>query len=490
MSGPHAIRWSLVPLYVVFAYLVALRLWFDLGVSPMGDEAYYWMWGQHLSWSYFDHPPLDGWLQGLVAALFGWSNVSVRLLTWLSFAGTLAILWFWAKRLAPDDRAGWFWHSAVIYLTIPVIFTMSSFAFHDHLLVVFVLAASYAFYVFAGDWEAGLRRWRWLFAAAVLLGLATLTKYNGVLLGVAFALWILWRPKLRGLYLTPQLWLAALLAVAMQAPVFYWNLTENLASFRFHLTDRSLLDWAHPNFRQVIDYLGAMVLLMSPVLFLSLFRLPFLKRRSDGEARTLSLATTTYLTSTLAWAVVALYLYVYFHWNIVAYAALAPIAYRLIGGRVVMWLHIAFGLVVITVGVLNYTVGPTKLFGFGDTGAAASFGWPELAARVAAQQAAHPGSFLAAARYNYAAQLGFQLHDIDVAAFNHLPSQNDYWWNAGAHVGQDAIIVADGAQASTIAEAAPHFADVVKLEDVPVIRQGKTIWTFEIWLGKDFHAPL
>ena len=29
------------------------------------DEAYYWMWGQHLSWSYFDHPPLDGWLQAL-----------------------------------------------------------------------------------------------------------------------------------------------------------------------------------------------------------------------------------------------------------------------------------------------------------------------------------------------------------------------------------------------------------------------------------------
>ena len=487
MSEPRPIRWSLVPLYLVFAYLVALRLWFDVTVAPMGDEAYYWMWGQHLSWSYFDHPPLDGWLQGLVAAIFGWSNFSVRLLTWLSFAASLAILWFWSKRLAPDDRESWFWHSAVIYLTIPVIFTMSSFAFHDHLLVALVLAASYTFYVFATDWEAGLRRWRWLFAAAVLLGLATLTKYNGVLLGVAFAVWILWRPKLRGLYLTPQLWLAALLAVAIQAPVIYWNFTENLASFRFHLTDRPLLDWAHPNLRQVVDYLGAMALLMSPVLFLSLFRLPLLKRRSSDESRALSLATTTYLTSTLAWAVVALYLYVYFHWNIVAYAALAPIAYRLIGGRIAMWLHIAFGLVIITVGVMNYTVGPTKLFGFGDTGAAASFGWPELAARVEAQQAAHPGSFLAAARYNYAAQLGFQLHDIDVAALNHLPSQNAYWWNAAAHAGQNAIIVADGAEASTIAEAAPRFASVTKLEDVPVIRQGKTIWNFEIWLGRGFR---
>src|SRR3569833_103555 len=240
-------RWWLALFWLAFAYLMALRLWYDLTVPPLGDEAYYWMWGQHLSWSYFDHPPLDGWLQGLVAAIFGWSNFSVRLLTWLSFAASMAILWFWSKRLAPDDRESWVWHSAVIYLTIPVIFTMSSFAFHDHLLVALVLAASYTFYVFATDWEAGLRRWRWLFAAAVLLGLATLTKYNGVLLGVAFAVWILWRPKLRGLYLTPQLWLAALLAVAIQAPVIYWNFTENLASFRFHLTGRPLLEWAHPN---------------------------------------------------------------------------------------------------------------------------------------------------------------------------------------------------------------------------------------------------
>ena len=65
MTGAAAIaaprlRWNIVLLQLVFLYLVGLKLWFDLSVSPMGDEAYYWMWGQHLSWSYFDHPPLDG----------------------------------------------------------------------------------------------------------------------------------------------------------------------------------------------------------------------------------------------------------------------------------------------------------------------------------------------------------------------------------------------------------------------------------------------
>jgi hypothetical protein len=27
-------------------------------MNPIGDEAYYWLWGQHMALSYFDHPPL------------------------------------------------------------------------------------------------------------------------------------------------------------------------------------------------------------------------------------------------------------------------------------------------------------------------------------------------------------------------------------------------------------------------------------------------
>ena len=483
-------RWWLALLGLVFAYLIALRLWYDIAVPPMGDEAYYWMWGQHPSWSYFDHPPLDGWLQGLVAAIFGWSNFSVRLLTWFTLGGTLWILWLWSKLLAPGDRIGWFCQTAVLYLTIPIIFTMSSFAYHDHLLIFFVVATTYAFHAFARDWEAGSRAWPKLFLAAALLGLATLTKYNGIFLGLGIAVWILWRPKLRGLYLTPQLWLAALLAIALQLPVLYWNLTEGWASFRYHFTERAHLNWNSPNPRQVVDFIGAMAISMSPVLFLALVRIPFIKRRSDDDARALSQAGMIYLVSTLAWGAIALYVYIYIHWNIVAYAALAPIVYRLISNRLAMLLHLAFGLIVITVGVLNYTVGPMKLLGFGDTGAAASFGWPQLAERVVAEQKQHPDAFLAAALYSYAAQLGFQLHDSDVAALNRIPSQNDFWWDASAHTGKDAIIISDAGENSNIGQAAPRFASVEKLEDVPVVQGGKTIWTFEIWLGKDFgHGP-
>ncbi len=479
-------RWKIVLLQLIVLYLLGLKLWFGLTVTPMGDEAYYWMWGQHLSWSYFDHPPLDGWLQGAVAAIFGWSNLSVRFLSWMTLIGTLWIFWLWSDRFAPEDREGWFWHTAVIYLTIPVVFLMSSFAFHDHLLMFLVVASIYAFHGFAGDWEDGRKVWWRLYLAAVLLGLAVLTKYNGVFLGLGYAVWVLARPKLRGLLLTPHLWLAALLAVAIQAPVFYWNLTEGMVSFRFHLSDRPTANWGQPRFQQVLDYLATMALLLSPVLFLSLFRLPFMRKLAGDEQRIFGLSAAVFLASTLGWAAIAVYVYVYFHWNVVAYVALAPIVWRLLGGRILFALHVAYGLLLVTVAMLNYTVTPIKLLGFGDTAAGAAHGWVELAARVEAQQVAHPDAFLGAIRYTYAAQIGFMLHDTDVAAFNPVRSQNDYWWDAAAHAGRDAIIVTD--RNYKVDDARKRFADLKRLEVVPVLdRFGTRIWQFEIWLGTDFR---
>jgi 4-amino-4-deoxy-L-arabinose transferase-like glycosyltransferase len=479
-------RWKIVFLQLVVLYLLGGRLWFGIAVTPMGDEAYYWMWGQHLSWSYFDHPPLTGWLQGIVAATVGWSNFSVRLVSWLALGGTLWIFWLWAGRLAPHDPQGWFWHSTAIYLAMPVIGIATGMGVHDPLLLFFVLASLYAFQRFAEGWEAGTPAWAKLYLATTLLGLAVLTKYNGVFLGVGYAVWVLVRPKLRPLLLTPHLWLAALLAVAIQFPVFYWNTVEDMASFRFHLSERPSANWAQPRWQQVVSFAGTSLVAISPVLLLATLRLPFLRARSTAESVALGSVGAIYWPSLLAWGVIAAYVQIYLHWNIVAYAALAPVAYRLLGGRVVFLLHLAFGLVLATYAVLTYTTTPLKIGIFGDPGAAANYGWPEVAARVDALQDTHPDAFLGATRYTYAAQLGFMLHQTEVAAFNPVPSQNDYWWPAEAYAGRDAIIVADRTFAIDAAE--DRFATLDKLENVAVKdRFGATIWEFEIWLGRDFR---
>ena len=57
-----------IAILVIFAaILIVDRAVFHLFAGPLPDEAYYWLWGQHPDWSYFDHPPLQAWLQGFGA---------------------------------------------------------------------------------------------------------------------------------------------------------------------------------------------------------------------------------------------------------------------------------------------------------------------------------------------------------------------------------------------------------------------------------------
>lgn len=467
----------------VVALVLALRLWFDIATPPMGDETYYWMWGQHPAWSYLDHPPLDAWLQGLVASLFGWSPISLRLLTWLSLAGILAVLWAWAGEIAAETRAATFWRTTATYLTLPVVALFTMQAFHDHLLVAFSIASLYCFWRFAKRWKAGQGGIPQLYLAAVALGLAVLSKYNGALLGVGLAAVVLLRPHLRSVLKTPHPWLAVMLVIVLQAPVIYWNIADNFASLRFVLLQRHAGHWGDPNFIRGAQFVLSVLFLTGPFLILGLF---FTGRSMTvpGERDWRVLTLTVFAVATIIVGIIALNADVLLHWNIVAYVALG-----LLGAWALrsLWLfvpHVLLTLYILVAAVWNYSVAPISVPGFSDPGTAANYGWPEVASAVQQAQAAHPGAFLAASHYTYASQLGFAIHSTAVTAFNSLISQYDLWWTAADHLGQDAIIVAD--KTNSIAEAAPHFSSVTRLVDVPVMRGGAQVWTFQVYLGEGY----
>src|SRR3569623_3783277 len=273
-AGTRTSRGEIIALRLVVVIFCVLRLYYDVRGDLLGDEAYYWMWGQHPGWSYFDHPPLHAWLLSLVSRVAGWHPFSVRLLTWLSFAGVLAIFWSWARRFAPQDPQTWFWRSAAIYLASPLFFGLTTIAYNDHLLVALSLLAVHCRVRFVESLENGTQPLlRWLYAAALALGLATLTKYNGALVGLGFLLAFLLRPSLRRILRTPHPWLAALLAVAMQAPVIYWNIPTGLASFRYHLDDRWAGAAGHFAPMHAVNFLLLSALLCSPFLIWPLLRL-------------------------------------------------------------------------------------------------------------------------------------------------------------------------------------------------------------------------
>jgi 4-amino-4-deoxy-L-arabinose transferase-like glycosyltransferase len=470
---------------IAFFVLLAIKLYISVTAPPIGDEAYYWIWGQKLGWSYFDHPPLHAWLLHL-ASIFGWNLFGLRILTWLTFAGTLWIFWDWAKRLRPEDPGAWFWPSAAIYLASPLFFLMSTVAFHDHLLIFLCLAAVHLFLRFAETWETRRQGYGWLYGAAVVLGLAVLTKYNGVLVGLGIALFFAIRPATRPLFRSPHLYLAALLAVAIQAPVFYWNLTEGFASYRFHLADR----WT-PAISQagnhLLEFILVALLAVSPFVYpaiVGMIRRPLGEPFAD-RARTMALSV--FAVSTLAMAGISLFAQTYFYWNITGFLALMPLLAGWMRRRWVLVAHSLYGLLFAGAIAVNLTIVPLdNLRGGFDWTIASTFGWPAVAARITALERQHRVGFVAATRYTTAAQLGFALHDPEVTALAERPDQYHIWFDPAAHQGQDALVVSD-AQIGT-AEIAGHFDSLTELARVPYLAWGRTIYEPIIYLGTNFHA--
>lgn len=479
----------LAPKLMVLLFL-ALRLCFDLFVPVSNDEAYYWLWGQRPALSYFDHPPLHAWLQGLVSLPLGWNLVSLRFSTWLTTALGAWVFWRWTERLAPHDRAGFFWYGAAIYLASPVMTAMSTLAFNDHLMLALCLASAWCFTEFTVRYEAGETRPRWLYASALLLGLAVLAKYNAVFLAAGYLIAALWRPGLRPLLANPHAWAAGGLAVLIQLPVLVWAIQTDFASFRFHLAERGVGDHGPAGISLVrgLRYLLWQLFWLSPFLWWPVLRYAFSRPADPTAAQRRAIAVATLAVSSLVMAALSLSIRVLPYWTDVGYLLPLLLAVALVGRRLLFWAHMLLGLGFGAVILVNYAVIPVgTLFGQNDYGSAVLYGWPEVEAAMRQAEAAHPDAFLAATNYKLAAPLGYALHTTDIATLSDRRDQFDYWFEEAAAVGRPGLVLAD--PIFPIATAEPRFETLTLVAEVPVVRFGHTIHRFLIYLGTGYIPP-
>ena len=467
-------------LQVVALALFALKLALLAIANPFMDEAYYWMWGQHPALSYFDHPPMVAWVQGLSAAIFGWNRFALRLPIVLTMIGDFALLYLFARRLAGERWRDWFWLSAVIFLTAPIYLAMTTVTLPDHLLILFGLASLCCLHGFAESFEAGTPRWRWLYLGAVALGLTMLTKYYGALLGAGFVLFVVLRA--RGMLRSPHFYLAALLAIAMQAPVIVWNIQNDFASLAFIVGGRSTVT-SSLSFIGTLGYLLGIVAIVSPFLMWPMVRFA-LGRGANPQW----LPITIFWVSTLAFFVASLVTNILIHWNLVAYIAMLPFLVPYLRSRILLAAQVAYGVLAIGLLGFNYGVAPiVGLIGYADQTSAWSHGWDEIAPRVAALKSENGAAFVATNGYVLAGSLGFAMRDPGVTSLSSSQDAFDFWRDDAALDGKDAIIVGDKWRSVTDGFER-NFESVTLLETIRIERFGKRIDTYRIYLGKGFSA--
>jgi 4-amino-4-deoxy-L-arabinose transferase-like glycosyltransferase len=222
-----ALRRAALALILAFA-LVRVALAYSIGFGV--DEAYTIAISRRLSLSYFDHPPLHQWLAHFTALLVG-EGPALRLPFIALFAATGWLMFVLTRDLFGARAGVW----AVFGLNATAFFLVSAggWVVPDGPLLFALAAAAIVFErLFFAPPEAGAK-WRLWLAGGFFLGLAGLSKYSAIFFGVGLVAFIALSPRQRHWFAHPAPYLAALLSLAMIAPVIIWNEQNEWVSFAF-----------------------------------------------------------------------------------------------------------------------------------------------------------------------------------------------------------------------------------------------------------------
>jgi len=484
MDLPRWLFWTVAIL------LVTDRLVYMLGAAPLPDEGYYWLWAQHPALSYYDHPPLQAWVLSLSGKVFGHSILALRVPTLFSTAAVIWSIGWWVRRVNAAGIALPVRTAVLVVFASPMIFVLSEIVFHDHLLIALLsLATIPSALVLERFLQSGIVSRRHLYWAAVLIGLAGLTKYNAVLFPLGLFAAILMQRQLRGLLRSPHLYLAALVMLAIVAPVFIWNHANGDSSFQYNLSDRlsnapfNPVVWAY----RLLVFLVASVLVVGPVL-VAIARFTFRQIPAPlwftawrRVAFWVLVVTTLFVLGLSAYSMVNTY------WAIVAYAPLLPFLALYFQRRWHMITHLLYGTLIITLTTFNFAVMPVfAVLGTSGHLSGLGYGWSEIVAKVTDWQSRNAADFVATSDYRSGSILAFTRNDPDVEVFSTRTSQFTLWRDETARAGQSAIILTEP-KYPMVPVIANRFQSVMQLESFPVKVFGYEVAHYSLYLGQGYR---
>lgn len=379
--------------------LIALILWAGIGLGP--DEAQYWTWSQQLAPGYYSKPPGIAWQIWTGTRLFGSTELGVRF-----GSVVLAFLIGWAvygtaRACQVSTRGSWV--AAIAFALSPIGVVSSFFAITDVGLALFwTVAVGLITYALSREKTPA---YYWV-GLCILAG--ALFKWHIYLLWVLILLFLPFFPRLKSKHLLGGI-LVSLLGLA---PSLYWNISHDWVTFRHvgttviggHGQEVGTTGLMKGN---LLEFFGAQVLLVSPLLFLLGFIALFFvwKERRHVSQGLLFIAASTMLVL-LGFCLAAVFMKMQGNWCSFLY----PVSFVLVGWSVSRYDHMRWAwaglflaiLMVISAFVLPFLPGAYKVNPFKH-----NVGWRELS--PALEQAGYNPSenFLFSDKYQTTSLLSF-----------------------------------------------------------------------------------
>jgi hypothetical protein len=191
----------------------------------LSDETYYFLYGENLSWGYFDHPPMIGLMIYISKLIFS-GNLSIRFMTILLQVATILVCWKLVDEKLPNAK------KVLVFFIISASLVMfQAYGFITTPDVPFLFFTA----LFLLSYKKFLEKESWIVVLLLAVSMAGLiySKYHAFLL---IGLIVLSNLKLLLRY---KFWIAGILALVLLAPHIYWQISRDFPSIKYHVGDRN-----------------------------------------------------------------------------------------------------------------------------------------------------------------------------------------------------------------------------------------------------------
>ncbi|PCJ41002.1 MAG: hypothetical protein COA99_09170 [Moraxellaceae bacterium] len=408
--------------YMLVAFFVVLHLSlansFGLGV----DEAHYGLYALNLDWSYFDHPPMVGWLLA-VGRPFGLDSFVLRLIPTIIMALNSVLLFRLSSRLYNNDSVGLL---AVALFHLGSITQLLGWGMVPDVPLI-------TWNLLIANLVISLRQqfsWSLWLGFGVIVGLTGLTKYTAIAIPISIAIWLLRERQFMAWLKQPGLWVSIVIALIMILPVLLWNHWNQWISFEYQFNHGTHGEWLWKN-------VGRMLLVQfatySPLLFCLCITYLFtcLRRNNTSGERYLLIAALVNL-AIVGWSSGNGELLP--HWAAIGWLLLTPLAayqltlaWKKLGGKI--WTSVAGGFSVLLVGLVFVliTIKPVNIIPDSKNALMDLVGWDEAAARAAALATEHNSDYLWVSNWADASRIAWYAHPMKLQVADDKMNQFEVW---------------------------------------------------------------
>ncbi len=444
-SQPYVQNYGYLFCLLLFLTLISRLVYANFpNLTP--QEAYYWLYSQHLDLSYFDHPPLTAWTIRIFTQIGGDSHFFVRFGAILYSTCTAIIIYLLSKNLLGGHMLA-FW--TVVLMNCTVLFAIGAVIFTPDV----PMTLFWTLVVFCVFQVMNTGHWGWWYPAGIFLGAAFLSKYPAGLLVGCTLLFLILSPRQRHWLWNIHPYLAIAIALLVFSPVIIWNMEHEWASFAFQSTRRaSMVKSLRPGY--FFQLLGSQLALVTPLIFMGMIysQVKLTQRWLAFHNERILFILCYSLPVLLLFFLVSLTSLVKMNWLAPAYIT-GTIGMVLIFSEKLedfphIWLGWIRAAIVLGLGlVLVAHLLPLVSFipiGRGDTWS----GLPELAQSVEKAKRhfePHRQPFVFTPSYKISSQLIFYSPDHEMTYAENIigkPAlQFDYWLSPQELIGRDAILV-------------------------------------------------